>query len=235
MNEKIVIFGAGKFGHLALNQYNAKNVKYFIDNNETLVGESIEGIPIRKVEDILYDIDDFVVIIASASYESMEKQLIELGFHKYKVFKDDSDRYYPTDKLIFDPYKNNIQRKFSENDWIESLRENKTIQAINSQTELLYFSNKLFEHVEIETINRCNGTCDFCPVSKNNDSRKYAIMDRKLYESIISQLAEIDYSGRLALFSNNEPFLDEDIIDKHKYAREKLPKAKMHLYTMVHY
>lgn len=58
----------------------------------------------------------------------MEKQLIELGVHRYKVFKNDTDRFYPTDKLIFDPYKNNIQRKFSENDWIESLRGNNTIQ-----------------------------------------------------------------------------------------------------------
>ena len=41
----------------------------------------------------------------------------------------------------------------------------------------------------------------------------------------------MNYSGKLALFSNNEPFLDQDIIKKHRYAREKLPFARMHLFT----
>ena len=53
-------------------------------------------------------------------------------------------------------------------------------------------------------------------------------MSQDLFESIIQQLADIDYSGKLALFSNNEPFLDKDILAKHKHARDKLPNARMH-------
>lgn len=56
-------------------------------------------------------------------------------------------------------------------------------------------------------------------------------MTDQLFKKIIDQLAEIDYSGRLALFSNNEPLLDDRILDFHKYAREKLLNARMHLYT----
>ena len=105
------------------------------------------------------------------------------------------------------------------------------VEEIDKEVEKLYLKNQLFNHVEIETINRCNGTCSFCPVSKGNDTRKLTQMSWKLFQNIIDQLGEIDYNGRLSLFSNNEPFLDESIIEKHKYARQKLPHARMHLFT----
>lgn len=89
----------------------------------------------------------------------------------------------------------------------------------------------LFSEVEIETINRCNGVCPFCPINRNEDTREFAKMEEKLFKKIIDELGAINYSGRLALFSNNEPFIDERIIDFAKYAREKCSKAYIHLYT----
>lgn len=85
--------------------------------------------------------------------------------------------------------------------------------------------------VEIETINRCNGICPFCPVNVNEPQRPYAKMKESLFYKIIDELEEINYSGNLAIFSNNEPFLDERLVDFAKYAREKLPNAFCHLYT----
>ena len=85
--------------------------------------------------------------------------------------------------------------------------------------------------MEIETYNRCNGGCEFCPVSVKNELRPEIKMDEILFRKIIDDLARIEYDGKLALFSNNEPFLDERIIEFHKYARECLPKTRMHLYT----
>ncbi|MBQ7577016.1 MAG: SPASM domain-containing protein [Synergistaceae bacterium] len=81
------------------------------------------------------------------------------------------------------------------------------------------------EAVEIETVNRCNGHCAFCPVNVDQPQRKYAKMSDKLFRKIIDELAEMDYQGGISLFSNNEPFLDERIIEFHKYANEKLPRA----------
>ena len=56
-------------------------------------------------------------------------------------------------------------------------------------------------------------------------------MSEELFEKIIRQLAQIRYSGRLALFSNNEPFLDKRLIEFHRYARQWLPLCRIHLFT----
>lgn len=85
--------------------------------------------------------------------------------------------------------------------------------------------------VEIETVNRCNGKCPFCPVNATQPQRKYAKMSEELFRKIIDELAEMNYSRGISIFSNNEPFLDERIIDFHKYANEKLPRAVFWLFT----
>lgn len=89
----------------------------------------------------------------------------------------------------------------------------------------------LFSSIEIETVNRCNGTCSFCPINRNIDSRKFKKMDEQLFRHIIDQLGELNYAGRLALHSNNEPFLDTRIIEFARYARERVPNAFLYLYT----
>lgn len=89
----------------------------------------------------------------------------------------------------------------------------------------------LFTQVEIETINRCNGTCPFCPVNAHADTRVRAEMTEELFHSIVDQLAQMDYKGSVCLFSNNEPFLDKRIQEFSEYMREKLPHAFIHLYT----
>ncbi|MCI2048264.1 MAG: SPASM domain-containing protein [Lachnospiraceae bacterium] len=85
--------------------------------------------------------------------------------------------------------------------------------------------------VEIETINRCNGICPFCPVNANQPQRPYAKMTEELFKKIIAELKELDYRGNCSLYSNNEPFLDERIIEWQKYAREQLPNASWRLFT----
>ena len=87
------------------------------------------------------------------------------------------------------------------------------------------------ETIEIETVNRCNGTCPFCPVNVNQPQRKYAKMTDELFKKIINELADMNYSAAIAFYSNNEPFLDERIIDFCKYASEKLPNAYLRLFT----
>jgi len=85
--------------------------------------------------------------------------------------------------------------------------------------------------IEIETLNRCNGKCSFCPVNATVEQRPYAKMSGALFKKIIDELKGLSYSGRLALFSNNEPYLDERIIEFMKYARESVPDAYLYVYT----
>lgn len=90
---------------------------------------------------------------------------------------------------------------------------------------------ELFRAIEIETINRCNGKCSFCPVNIYQEQRVYAKMTEEIFKKIIGELESINYQGTIALFSNNEPFLDDRIIEWNKYMRSKLPKAYIYLYT----
>lgn len=90
---------------------------------------------------------------------------------------------------------------------------------------------KLFNKLEIETINRCNGTCDFCPVNRACDPRPFRRMDETLFLRIIEQLQALSYSGAVALFSNNEPLLDSRLSTFLRIARQALPNAFIYLYT----
>lgn len=228
--ENVVIFGAGNVGRMALQSYKGQ-VAYFIDNNERLHGRRIDGILIKSVEEFIPDKDKYQLIIASYSQEMMEQQMVAMGVKNYRLFLSDIHGYYLTDELIFNPYEDNVMRNLAEADYNENTQNSLLIETIDREVEKLHNENALFRHVEIETVNRCNGKCNFCPVSVGNDSRKYEYMSEELFEKIIDQLAELNYSGKLALFSNNEPFLDKNIVSRHKYAREKLHNARMHLFT----
>ena len=83
--------------------------------------------------------------------------------------------------------------------------------------------------INIETINRCNGKCSFCPASVNAESRPYKKMDDSLLEKIISELEELEFSGVLTFQLNNEPFLDKRMPKILSEARKRIPNATMSL------
>lgn len=85
--------------------------------------------------------------------------------------------------------------------------------------------------VEIETINRCNNDCSFCPANVKQDIRHVTKMDRKLFEKIIGELEEMNYSGRISYFSNCEPLLDDRIFEFIEYGKKHLPNAYHSLFT----
>lgn len=87
------------------------------------------------------------------------------------------------------------------------------------------------QSVEIETVNRCNNDCSFCPVAAGRDKRERKIMSDSLFYAIIDELADMDYRGYISLFSNNEPLLDPRLFEFLRYAKEKLPHARHALYT----
>lgn len=336
--KKIVIFGAGNFGKMAIEYYGYENVLCFVDNNSKKINTLFCRKPVISFDSLLKMQTDIRIIVATIAYKEIVEQLkdegienyglylpqytkfldsymakqgegknvilfgwhenleiliedfLNRGFNKNRVFLADTEgskyigknnagyevknfkeikksaeiiiitskertyalqayvnreiqnkncvvinpfiqtTYYSTEKLIFNPY-GECYNDTTEQEWCESLETNSDRKALDEYVTELNKKVPLFEHVEIETINRCNGKCDFCPVSVTHDIREKHVMEKSLFKKIIDQLAELEYSGRLATFSNNEPFLDSRIIEFNRYARENLPKARLHLFT----
>lgn len=80
----------------------------------------------------------------------------------------------------------------------------------------------LFHNVMIETINRCNGTCSFCPANRKDESRPFRKMSEEMFHGIIGQLKDMGWGGKLFLCINNEPFMDKRILEFSRYAKSEL-------------
>ena len=109
------------------------------------------------------------------------------------------------------------------------LRRKRTLRFIND-----FFSSSQQPKpliVGIETINRCNGTCSFCPSNINDEIRPYKKMSEALFLSIVEQLVDWGYSGRVMMCANNEPFLDTRITEWTRHIRERLPDANIYVIT----
>ena len=74
---------------------------------------------------------------------------------------------------------------------------------------------KKLKSIQIETIQGCTLHCSFCPNSKIDYTMK--LMSKKLYHSIIDQLKEMDFTGRVSPFLMNEPLLDKRLVSLVEY------------------
>ncbi len=170
------------------------------------------------------------VILDSFYYAAADEYLRQLVSDEKRIINPYRKQGYFGGDLLVNPYSGK-NAETTEQSWNANLDQSITIKAIDRYVEIVKKKVPLFRYIEIETYNRCNGTCSFCPVSKNIDPRPEHLMPRELFEKIIDDLASMDYKGELCTFSNNEPFLDDRIIELNAYARKKLPNARMHLYT----
>ena len=57
--------------------------------------------------------------------------------------------------------------------------------AVRHFIENFFASEKIpdFCQLSVETYNRCNNDCPFCPCNRNNDTRKPRFMDERLWTS----------------------------------------------------
>ena len=69
-----------------------------------------------------------------------------------------------------------------------------------------------FKFLMLETINRCNGKCSFCPASVDAEKRAFKRMEDAMIHKIFSELSETGWSGDVFLNVNNEPFIDTRIL-----------------------
>ena len=224
-----MIFGAGAFGKRAFETIGANNVVCFIDNDEKKQGSEFCGKTVMSLADALKTHGNCTVIIASLYGASMENQLREAGVSDYKAFVEKIHGFFETDELVVNNY--TIDKEITEDEWNNSTKIELGKKGIYDEVERLHKNIPLFTHVEIETINRCNGVCSFCPVNKNNDTREFREMSDELFKKIVRQLKDIDYSGRVSLFSNNEPLLDKKILERSRYLRSQLKNARIHMFS----
>lgn len=84
--------------------------------------------------------------------------------------------------------------------------------------------------VMIETISFCNSRCIICPAQKLSKELPQGMMPWNLYKKIIDECSEY---GILNIYSYlaNEPLLDEDLVERLRYAKERIPQARIILST----
>ena len=126
---------------------------------------------------------------------------------------------------IVNPYENNANKH-------KAIVKKIDIYKNNLSAYFYKLANKgLPRAIEIETINRCNSDCSFCPVNVHDDPRELVRMSDQLFEKIVKDLANINYKGLIALFGNNDPLLDNSLVERCEYLKKSLPKAYVYIYT----
>lgn len=89
----------------------------------------------------------------------------------------------------------------------------------------------LLQNVEIEVNSRCNRRCSYCPVSLNPAPSVPRLMSDELFERILSELASLDYDGRISYHFYGEPLLRKDLEKLIARSHAVLPKAHQILFT----
>jgi len=221
-----VIFGAGILGKELLKKLGKENVKCFIDNDRNKQGMFLDEIPVYSYEYYKCQLSLYPIIIC-ASWVNIFKIVEQLkqDYIDYKIY---IPKLLEESPLI--SYGSSNQK--SENEIKEEFKKNENKIYVREYVDKIDIDNvPLFDSIEIETINRCNGLCSFCPVNVKNDIRELKKMDLNLFYKIIKELEEMSYPGRVSLFSNNEPFLDNRIVELSQYAREHIKYAHIHMFT----
>ena len=84
--------------------------------------------------------------------------------------------------------------------------------------------------VEFEINSNCNLKCSYCPNSYLERKEK-GTLDFSLYKRIINELVEIQFKGRISFDFFNEPLLNKDFFKYTEIVNNKLPDARLVLYT----
>ena len=105
--------------------------------------------------------------------------------------------------------------------------------ALDLLNKLLGDSFDQVHTIYIETLTACNLRCSYCPNSvyergliKNNQE-----MDTELLYKIIDELEDLNWVGEIEPHSYGEPLLDERLPSFCTYTRQKLPLAKIGIYS----
>jgi len=90
-----------------------------------------------------------------------------------------------------------------------------------------------FKVVELETTTACNRTCSYCPnsVFDRGSIHNEKLMEESTFRTIVDQLANLGFWGRLSPHFYGEPLLDKRLPQLMAYARQRLPYTKLVIFT----
>lgn len=91
-------------------------------------------------------------------------------------------------------------------------------------------SDRLPLAIEIEINSECNLSCAYCPNSKASRLEK-GHMKVETFETLMKQLQQVDYSGRISFHFYNEPTLSPNLNLFVSMTKKYLPRAKSVLYS----
>jgi len=118
-------------------------------------------------------------------------------------------------------------RKKVEQLQIESRKHPYTLRYLRERSAHMDYPRT----VSIETVGRCNATCNFCPAPELE--RKHLAMPEALFRKIIVDLKAIPRDVPLNINTNvvNEPFMDKKMFARLRYINEQLPQARIQIYS----
>ena len=181
LDRRKLVWGIGESGealYRLLTERAKEPIAFFVDSK--LLGS--EGCRFHDIPafgpdalDRLYDPESCVILVASALFrEEIKAVLSQRGLKEQTHFVDATESAFHT--------------AFCE--W--------TLRRYLRTAENRHPAFP--ELIELETINRCNGSCAFCPVNRHDDPRELAVMDEALFCRIVEQIGASGFKGRMALF-----------------------------------
>lgn len=106
-------------------------------------------------------------------------------------------------------------------------------KRILAKTEIVNPFKQVFKEIEFETTAYCNRKCAYCPVSMyprpgDQDDR---FMRQEVFQKIIQDLKEINFTGSIAPHLYGEPLTDPRIVEWVEYTRKNLPLTTIKMVT----
>ncbi len=85
--------------------------------------------------------------------------------------------------------------------------------------------------IQIQTKTGCNGGCIFCPYTISVEHVPKGSMTDELFKKIVHEIAQYNKTRRISPYLMNEPFLDPLILERSRYIKKIIPKAKIIITT----
>jgi len=92
----------------------------------------------------------------------------------------------------------------------------------------------VFSIIEISVVAACNRRCPFCPVSSGNYYKNLGlsgVMKEGLYQKLLKDLADIDYSGMILFSGESEPLLHKKLNHLIRETKKALPRCRIEVNT----